>query len=579
MPAPDPARAVERAVAAATRALSGQADLEIRYVRRAPVTIENSAELVLPPEPCSRQALARLRGDADAIAMRLRFHDPRLHALHRPRGGQAAVLFDAAEQWRVQALGARQYPGAARNLEARAREACADWAEDASPGLLIGLLVRERITGRALWQEPPPFENWRERLERNAEAELARLTSCVGEQEAFATFIRAIIGRLGLADEGEDGQPQPAARYRDRFREGDAGADGPAPPLRRVPAHRSRSSWRDEADAQSRAVPDPAPSEAAPYRVFTTQFDEVLEAGQLSDRGELERLRMSLDRQLEPLRGSIQRLARSLQRRVMARQMRRWHFDQEEGLLDSGRLARVIASPARPLPFKIESECEFPDTAVTLLVDNSGSMRGVPITIAAMCADILARTLEHCGVRVEILGFTTKAWKGGQSYRRWNAEGRPGAAGRLNDLLHIVYKSADTPWRRARRNLGLMLRPDLLKENIDGEALLWAYRRLLARPEERRILVVISDGAPLDDSTVAVNGVGYLERHLREVIRAIQTASDVELAAVGIGHDVTRYCRRAVMVGSAQELGAALIEQIGALFEEAPRPSPPALSR
>ncbi|HEX8263184.1 MAG TPA: cobaltochelatase subunit CobT, partial [Allosphingosinicella sp.] len=304
------------------------------------------------------------------------------------------------------------------------------------------------------------------------------------------------------------------------------------------------------------------------YRVFTSKYDEVIEAAELCDEAELGRLRAYLDQQLTHLQGAVTKLANRLQRRLMAQQSRSWDFDQEEGLLDAARLARVVVNPAHSLSYKVERETEFRDTVVSLLIDNSGSMRGRPISIAAISADILARTLERCGVKVEILGFTTRAWKGGQSRETWLSQGRPPAPGRLNDLRHIVYKAADEPWRRARRNLGLMMREGLLKENIDGEALLWAHNRLIARSEERRILMVISDGAPVDDSTLSVNSGTYLERHLRQVIGWIEARSPVELAAIGIGHDVTRYYERAVTIMDAEQLGGTLVEQLAALFDK-----------
>ena len=309
-------------------------------------------------------------------------------------------------------------------------------------------------------------------------------------------------------------------------------------------------------------------NEKIDYRVFTTEFDEVVASEDLCDEAELDRLRAFLDKQLAHLQGVVGRLANRLQRRLMAQQNRAWDFDLEEGYLDTARLPRLIIDPMQPLSFKMERDTSFRDTVVTLLIDNSGSMRGRPITVAATCADILARTLERCGVKVEILGFTTRAWKGGQAREKWLATGKPQSPGRLNDLRHIIYKSADAPWRRARRNLGLMMREGLLKENIDGEALVWAHSRLMARPEQRRILMMISDGAPVDDSTLSVNPGNYLERHLRAVIEEIEQRSPVELLAIGIGHDVTRYYRRAVTIVDAEELAGAMTEQLAALFEE-----------
>ena len=309
------------------------------------------------------------------------------------------------------------------------------------------------------------------------------------------------------------------------------------------------------------------------YKVFTTEFDEVIDADLLCESDELARLRALLDQQVARLQGVVSRLANRLQRRLLAKQTRSWEFDLEEGLLDAGRLARVIIDPLHPLSFKKEQETNFRDTIVTLLIDNSGSMRGRPIAIAAISADILARTLERCGVKVEILGFTTRAWKGGQARERWLADGKPTNPGRLNDLRHIVYKSADAPWRRARRSLGLMLREGLLKENIDGEALLWAHSRMVNRPEQRKILMVISDGAPVDDSTLSVNPGNYLERHLREVIKTLESYTDVQLTAIGIGHDVTRYYDRAVTIMDAEQLGGTMMDRLADLFDDTATPA------
>jgi cobaltochelatase CobT len=326
-----------------------------------------------------------------------------------------------------------------------------------------------------------------------------------------------------------------------------------------------------EGERPSRPDPGPDRRREPDYKVFTAAHDEVVTPEELAEAEELDRLRAYLDQQLSNLSSVVSRLANRLQRRLLAQQNRAWTFDLEEGMLDAARLTRVIVDPTAPLSFKQEEDTEFRDTVVTLLIDNSGSMRGRPIMVAAVCADILARTLERCGVKVEILGFTTRAWKGGLSREDWIKAGKPPNPGRLNDLRHIVYKAADAPWRRARRDLGLMMKEGLLKENIDGEALLWAHQRLLGRSEQRKILMVISDGAPVDDSTLSVNTGHYLERHLRAVIGQIEALSPVELIAIGIGHDVTRYYRRAVTLVDAEQLGGAIVENLAALFEERPR--------
>jgi cobaltochelatase CobT len=428
--------------------------------------------------------------------------------------------------------------------------------------------------------------------------DLAELKDSLHDQRRSADVLRRLIDTLALEkdnaqelekeEEGGDeetgqAEPQPEDSAPDKGKdaqESEGAGESPAQ-SREVDAEASEegdiqgepvmgSEAEDEADGKQAGprMGHNRPREQERYKVFTTRFDQIEDAANLCDPEELTRLRLQLDRQLAHLQGVVSRLANRLQRRLMAQQMRSWEFDLEEGLLDAGRLARIVANPLHSLSFKREKETRFRDTVVTLLIDNSGSMRGRPITIAAMTADLLARTLERCGVKVEILGFTTSQWKGGQSRRLWMESGKPAQPGRLNDLRHIIYKAADTPWRRARRNLGLMLREGILKENIDGEALAWAHNRLAARGEQRRILMVISDGAPVDDSTLSVNPGNYLEQHLREVIRFIENNSEVQLLAIGIGHDVTRYYRRAVTLMDADELGGAVMAQLTDLFEE-----------
>ena len=425
------------------------------------------------------------------------------------------------------------------------------------------------------------------------------IEDALGDQAAFARLARKVISDLGYGeqlgddpdqdqdDEGateDEAEPDSAGEDQDS----DEGEEQDASPERsqeeQPDASQAQVSADDVADSEpSEEVempegeaplepPAPAPhSDADPnYTVYTTDFDEEIRAEDLAEPAELERLRAYLDQQLEPLKGAVSRLANKLQRRLQAKQSRSWLFDMEEGILDAGRLARVVANPTTPLSFKVEKDTEFRDTVVTLLLDNSGSMRGRPISIAAICADVLARTLERCDVKVEILGFTTRAWKGGQNRERWLASGRPQQPGRLNDLRHIIYKSADAPLRRARDNLGLMMKEGLLKENIDGEALEWAHRRVVARPEKRKILMVISDGAPVDDSTLSVNAANYLEKHLRDVIAMVERRRAVELIAIGIGHDVTRYYSRAVTITDVEQLAGAMTEQLAALFDAAP---------
>jgi len=534
----------------------------------------------------------------------LRYHDGAVNAALSPSDAEARGVFDALETARVEALGSRTMDGVRANLdqfvEARVRSDAigrARTAEEVPLATAVGLIARQRLTGA----EPPASATAglalvRAWIEEKAGPELDALALTIDDQRAFGDIARRLLEDLELEAAADPAEQEPDEAGEDEAGEDDGpddsddqdkdgGAEGGELEMRSDRTEQDdggedqaeRDSELDDGDASSGDDGEQARGNAArrnwldepagDYSPYTTRYDEITAASELCDEEELARLRAYLDLQMASLSGVVTRLANRLQRRLMAQQARSWDFDQEEGLLDAARLARVVASPSHSLSYKIERETEFRDTVVSLLIDNSGSMRGRPISIAAMCGDILARTLERCGVTSEILGFTTRAWKGGQSREAWLAEGRPANPGRLNDLRHIVYKRADEPYRHARKSLGLMMREGLLKENIDGEALLWAHRRLLARPEERRILMVISDGAPVDDSTASANGGTYLERHLRQVIGWIETKSSVELSAIGIGHDVTRYYSRAVTIMDAEQLGGALIEQLATLFE------------
>jgi len=528
-----------------------------------------------------------------------------VHARRAPEGRQARAIFDAVEQARVEAIGSRAMQGVSDNIAEMLedRYAKANLAEvtdraDAPLEEAVALMVREKLTGRAVPKSGEKLVGlWRGFIEEKASGDLAGLAEKLEDQTAFARVVRDMLAAMEMAeelgederdDEDDDSDDQPQGEDQEQESgETETGSedsqaeqteassdDQEAGETEAVDASADEMSDDDELDSEtpgeSRRPNDPfanLPREID-YKVFSTQFDETVGAEELCDEEELDRLRAFLDKQLASLQGVVGRLANRLQRRLMAQQNRSWDFDLEEGYLDTARLTRVVTDPMQPLSFKLERDTKFRDTVVTLLLDNSGSMRGRPITVAATCADILARTLERCGVSVEILGFTTRAWKGGQAREKWLKEGKPANPGRLNDLRHIVYKGADSPWRRARRNLGLMMREGLLKENIDGEALLWAHSRLVGRPEQRKILMMISDGAPVDDSTLSVNPGNYLERHLRAVIELIETRSPVELIAIGIGHDVTRYYRRAVTIVDAEELAGAMTEQLAALFGE-----------
>ena len=592
------------ALASASRAIARDGEVDVVFASEQGGSAGKVARVVSPGPSLEPRLVAEARGAADSLALHLRHHDDSLHGAAAPLDPESRAVFDALETARVEALGARAMGGIRANLErhveARTRLDAigrARSAEEVPLATALGLVARQRLTGA-----PPPesaraglalVEPW---IEEKAGAELDALALTIDDQAAFAEMARRLLQDLGLETESEPADEQPDEQGGDDDEgEGDSAEEGEdqdqaAGAEQGEMEMRSDRSEEGEgeadADDEARDEGDPASADdggeqaaarsgrrnwpdepATDYRPYTDRFDEVVGAVELCDEEELGRLRAYLDQQIGRQSALVTRLANRLQRRLMAQQARSWDFDQEEGLLDAARLARVVASPAHSLSYKIERETDFKDTVVSLLIDNSGSMRGRPIAIAAMCADILARTLERCGVATEILGFTTRAWKGGQSREAWLSEGRPLSPGRLNDLRHIVYKRADEPYRHARKALGLMMREGLLKENIDGEALLWAHRRLLARPEERRVLMVISDGAPVDDSTASANGGTYLERHLRQVIGWIESRSSVELSAIGIGHDVTRYYARAVTIMDADQLGGALIDQLVALFD------------
>jgi cobaltochelatase CobT len=603
----NPADPFKKALAEATKVMANDPELSVTFSVDPPGASNDSIRLPQVSRRMSRQEVLLARGTADALALRHKYHDENTFNRYVPKGQMARDIYEAMETARCEAVGARTMPGTHSNIDAKIenealRQGFGDISEASQAPLATaaGYLVRHLATGRDL---PPDAANvmelWREFIEAQTDGSLDKLDDSLGDQAQFAKFARQIIRDLGYGDQLgddpdlEDDNPEdPAKADEDQVDQPDStGDDDSEEEQDDANPEQSQDKQQDAASAQvsmddmadsemgeEAEMPDgeaplepPTPqpvSDADPqYLVYKTEYDEEIRAEDLAEPQELERLRAYLDQQLEPLKGAVSRLANKLQRRLQAKQNRSWEFDLEEGTLDAGRLARVIANPTTPLSFKVEKDTEFRDTCVTLLLDNSGSMRGRPISIAAISADVLARTLERCSVKVEILGFTTRAWKGGQSREGWLAEGRPQTPGRLNDLRHIIYKSADAPWRRARPNLGLMMKEGLLKENIDGEALEWAHRRMNARPEARKILMVISDGAPVDDSTLSVNSSNYLEKHLRDVIAMVEKRRQVELLAIGIGHDVTRYYERAVTITDVEQLAGAMTEQLAALFD------------
>jgi len=602
-----PAEPFKRAVIGTMRAISGKTELDVSFANDRPALLGDRARLPEPPRKMSAQDAAILRGHADSMALRLSCHNDSIHRRLLPGGQTARAVYDAIEQARCESIGARRMDGVAANLSAmlddkyhRGNFSQVSDVADAPIEEALAMMVRERLTGSA----PPPaaqklVELWRPFIESKAGASLDGLQNHIDDQRAFARVVREVLVKLDMAEdadaEGDNNDEENEQQSENESEDQESGEKE-----EQASTEETESSAAEESDAETEEgmadaedgptddqmneddMPDSDESDNSPrppppsrpekpvsdYRVFATKYDETIGAEDLCDAEELTRLRAYLDKQISHLSGVVARLANRLQRRLMAQQNRAWEFDLEEGALDPARLPRIIIDPHQPLSFKREKDTNFRDTVVTLLIDNSGSMRGRPISVAATCADILARTLERCGVKTEILGFTTRAWKGGQSREFWLQSGKPNMPGRLNDLRHIIYKAADAPWRRARKNLGLMMREGLLKENIDGEALDWAHKRLLVRPEQRKILMMISDGAPVDDSTLSVNPGNYLEKHLRFVIDEIENRSPVELIAIGIGHDVTRYYKRAVTIVDAEELGGAMTEKLAELFDD-----------
>ncbi len=599
-PNDNPADPFKKALTEATKAMANDAELNVAYSVDPPGMSDDTMRLPQVTRRMTKQEVLAARGTADTLALKHRFHSPATHTRYFPAGDSARALYESLETARCEAYGARAMPGTAGNInalmEGEAIKLGYDQAQsfkDVPMPTALGYYVRHLATGQDL---PPAVTNamnqWRTQFEERSGDTFDDIDEILGDQVEFCKFSRQLIADLGFGDElGEDpddsdqDQEEEAEQDPDEDEnpDQDSGDDqdqdddsDPSPDDQQTSAEQQAQMSAEEMEAPDGQPPlDPPPpahSEADPtYKVYTTDFDEEVLAEELAEPAELERLRAYLDQQLEPLKGAVSRLANKLQRRLQAQQNRSWQFDMEEGILDAGRLARVVSNPTTPLSFKVENDTEFKDTIVTLLLDNSGSMRGRPISIAAICADVLARTLERCQVKCEILGFTTRAWKGGQSRERWLTEGREQTPGRMNDLRHVIYKSADAPWRRTRPNLGLMMKEGLLKENIDGEALEWAHRRMTARSEQRRILLVISDGAPVDDSTLSVNSANYLEKHLRDVIAMVEKRRQVELIAIGIGHDVTRYYERAVTITDAEQLAGAITEQLASLFDNDPR--------
>ncbi len=590
------------ALTGTARALAREPELEVSWTADAPGQNGKALRVPMPGRSLPRAQAMEARGFADSMALKLRHHNEGMHARHAPNEPVARACYDAIEAVRYEALGSKAYNGIRSNLNSSLNVRLASdpitraaAIDDVPMPTALSLLLREALTGQAVpYAARAGVDMLRDWIEDKAGSDFEALALSLDDQKAFQSLTLDMLEHLELVKvDPADQQPDDSEESgEDETEEDQEGSDaGEEEQPTEMAAETGEGESDGDSETESDSMEEGEDGEAGEdgeegmlpvrpnrpwsdlpstfdYKVYTEAFDEVVGAGDLCDADELTRLRAYLDAQLKGLQGVVTKLANRLQRKLMAQQNRSWDFDQEEGLIDAARLARIVVSPGSSLSYKVERDIEFKDTIVTLLIDNSGSMRGRPISIAAISADVMARTLERCGVKTEILGFTTRAWKGGQSREAWLGGGKPSHPGRLNDLRHIIYKKADEPYRHARKNLGLMMREGLLKENIDGEALLWAHARMLARHEDRRILMVISDGAPVDDSTLSVNSAGYLETHLRKVIDWIERQSPVQLVAIGIGHDVTRYYKRAVTIMDVEQLAGTMIDQLAGLFDD-----------
>ncbi len=590
---------VKKALSETTRAISKNNDLTINFENETTKINQNAIQLSRIPSNNSENDIINARGEADSQAMYIRYHNELIDQKYAPKGDMALNLFNEMEKARCEAIGGSIYPGAAKNIENKNEEESKRFFEKTETNQKfplqdsLSLLIKKKTLHYKLSENSQKGLNmWEDFILNESQSNFSKILSSIDNQEEFAKLSRNIIKDLGYGDQlGEEPENDDNTKNDNQNDESNSSenTDENDNDEQQLPDEVeelvSDSSTTDDLtveeeinevetqedtneDQNNRKTTNPFFSEADPnYKVFNNIYDEEILAENLAVEEELLKLRVYLEQQLDQVKGAVSRLANKLQRRLQAKQNRTWKFDLEEDFLDASRLARIITNPTTPLTYKQESEIEFKDTIVTLLIDNSGSMRGRPISIAAICAEIIASTLERCQVKCEILGFTTRAWKGGKSREDWLSKDRPNNPGRLNDLRHVIYKQADVPLRRAKLNLGLMMKEGLLKENIDGEALEWANKRLAKRSESRKILMVISDGAPVDDSTLSVNPSNYLENHLKNVISMIEKRGLIEVIAIGIGHDVTRYYKNAITITDIEQLAGAMTEQLARLFD------------
>ncbi len=591
---------VKKALSETTRAISKKSDLNVNFESETNKHDQTNVQLSRISNKKTKNEILNARGESDAQALFIRYHDNKIDQKYAPQGDIALNLFNEMEQARCEAIGGIIYPGAAKNIENNVEKKSKKFFENSEPNKKfplqdsLTLLIKKKASNLKLSENSEKgLKIWEDFILNESKSNFTKIIESIANQEEFAKLSRNIIKDLGYGDQlGDDPDKEDNAENDNQKDESNSteNSDENDNAEQQLPdeveelvsesttsddlsveeeVNEVESQEESNEDENNRKITNTFFSEADPnYKVFTNIYDEEILAENLADEEELTKLRVYLEQQLDQVKGAVSRLANKLQRRLQAQQNRSWKFDLEEGFLDAARLARIITNPTTPLTYKQESEIDFKDTVVTLLIDNSGSMRGRPISIAAICAEIIASTLERCQVKCEILGFTTRAWKGGKSREDWLSKDRPNNPGRLNDLRHVIYKQADVPLRRAKLNLGLMMKEGLLKENIDGEALEWANKRLSKRSESRKILMVISDGAPVDDSTLSVNSSNYLENHLKNVITMIEKRGLIEVIAIGIGHDVTRYYQNAITITDIEQLAGAMTEQLARLFDK-----------
>tara|TARA_B100000315_G_scaffold243947_1_gene267914 strand:- start:656 stop:2467 length:1812 start_codon:yes stop_codon:yes gene_type:complete len=583
------------AVSSAVKVISENFNIEIKFGNNFS-SKKNSLNLPDVINLKKLQDFTNLRAFADSEALKIKYSDNKIYLKNEPKGILAKALYSIAEKIRYEKIGSDKLKGVKNNItqcyENKFKDKKIEEIKieaDVPVTEAFELYLRNhffKIKQNDATKKTLSY--WKDLFDKNLKKKFNELNSCIENQNKFSHIVAELINNLEFEDsDSKEADEKKKTKADDSSSSENNNEENNSTDNREDQKNNAEFNVAENILGTLNENEDLNQNDTKKvtedlnlrkkdlknllknkYKIFTSEYDEIKEAAELEKEDEIVRLRKNLDQQLINLQNIVAKLANKLQRKLLAKQNRSWEFDLEEGMLDASKLSRLIINPLHPLSYKIEKETEFKDTVVTMLIDNSGSMRGRPISVAAICADILSRTLERCSVKVEILGFTTKNWKGGKSREKWNLNNKPQNPGRLNDLRHIVYKSADTPWRQSKKNLGLMLKEGLLKENIDGEALIWAYKRISKRKEERKILMVISDGAPVDDSTLSVNSGDYLEKHLKQAVKWIEENSDTEILAVGIGHDVTRYYKKAIKIADVQELGDVMINQLTELFSE-----------